>query len=34
VRATTDWTGPDGARFEVTVRDIIYQPERAGDLHR
>lgn len=31
---TIDWTRPDGARFEVTVRDIVYQPERAGDLHR
>jgi len=29
-----DWTGPGGARFEVTVREIVYQPERAGDLHR
>ena len=31
---TIDWTRPDGARFEVTVREIVYQPERAGDLHR
>lgn len=29
-----DWTRPDGARFDVTVRDIVYQPERAGELHR
>lgn len=29
-----DWTGPGGARVDVTVRDIVYQPERAGDLHR
>ena len=29
-----DWTGPGGGRFDVTVRDIVYQPERAGDLHR
>ena len=29
-----DWTGPNGARFDVTVREIVYQPERAGDLHR
>jgi regulator of nucleoside diphosphate kinase len=29
-----DWTRPDGGRFEVTVREIVYQPERAGDLHR
>ncbi|MFC5461959.1 nucleoside diphosphate kinase regulator [Massilia niabensis] len=31
---TIDWTRPDGGRFEVTVREIVYQPERAGDLHR
>jgi regulator of nucleoside diphosphate kinase len=29
-----DWTRPDGGRFEVTVREIVYQPERAGELHR
>lgn len=29
-----DWTGPGGARVDVTVREIVYQPERAGDLHR
>jgi regulator of nucleoside diphosphate kinase len=29
-----DWTRPDGGRFKVTVREIVYQPERAGDLHR
>ena len=29
-----DWTGPNGARFDVTVRKIVYQPESAGDLHR
>jgi regulator of nucleoside diphosphate kinase len=29
-----DWTRPDGGLFEVTVREIVYQPERAGDLHR
>jgi regulator of nucleoside diphosphate kinase len=29
-----DWMGPGGARFDVTVREIVYQPERAGDLHR
>ena len=28
------WTRPDGGRFDVTVREIVYQPERAGDLHR
>lgn len=34
VGETIAWTRPDGGRFEVTVRDIVYQPERAGDLHR
>lgn len=29
-----DWAGPGGGRFDVTVREIVYQPERAGDLHR
>jgi len=29
-----EWTRPDGGRFDVTVREIVYQPERAGDLHR
>ena len=29
-----DWTGPGGGSFNVTVREIVYQPERAGDLHR
>ena len=28
-----DWTGP-GGHIDVTVREIVYQPERAGDLHR
>ena len=28
------WTRPDGGRFEVTVCAIVYQPERAGELHR
>ena len=29
-----EWSRPDGGRFDVTVREIVYQPERAGDLHR
>jgi regulator of nucleoside diphosphate kinase len=29
-----DWTRPDGASFQVTVLDVLYQPERAGELHR
>lgn len=31
---TISWTRPDGGRFDVTVREIVYQPERAGALHR
>jgi regulator of nucleoside diphosphate kinase len=29
-----DWTRPDGGRVAVTVREIVWQPERAGELHR
>lgn len=29
-----EWTRPDGALFEVSVLDVLYQPERAGELHR
>lgn len=29
-----EWTRPDGATFTVNVREIVYQPERAGELHR
>jgi regulator of nucleoside diphosphate kinase len=29
-----DWTRPDGGAFQVRVLDIVYQPERAGELHR
>ena len=29
-----DWTRPDGASFRLTVLDVLYQPERAGELHR
>jgi len=28
------WTRPDGAAFQVRVLGIVYQPERAGELHR
>ena len=31
---TIDWTRPDGASFQLTVLDVLYQPERAGELHR
>ena len=28
------WTRPDGAECQVRVLEIVYQPERAGQLHR
>jgi len=29
-----EWKRPDGGAFHVRVLDIVYQPERAGELHR
>ena len=34
VGESIDWTRQDGATFTVTVRELVYQPERAGELHR
>jgi regulator of nucleoside diphosphate kinase len=31
---TIGWRRPDGAAFQLTVLDVLYQPERAGELHR
>lgn len=28
------WPGPGGKAMTVRVTDILYQPERAGELHR
>lgn len=28
------WPGPGGQPMTVQVQQIVYQPERAGDLHR
>lgn len=28
------WTRPDGAPCQVRVTEVVYQPERAGELHR
>ena len=28
------WTRPDGAACQVRVVEVVYQPERAGELHR
>jgi len=29
-----EWSRPNGVLFEVTVLDVVYQPEREGELHR
>jgi len=29
-----DWPGPGGKPLTVRIFDIVYQPERAGELHR
>jgi regulator of nucleoside diphosphate kinase len=29
-----EWPKPGGGFLKVKLRDIIYQPERAGELHR
>ncbi|ORE86394.1 transcription elongation factor GreA/GreB [Oceanococcus atlanticus] len=29
-----EWPSPDGRTLSVTIDEILYQPERAGDLHR
>lgn len=29
-----EWLGPDDRALAVRILDIVYQPERAGDLHR
>jgi len=34
IGSSITWQRPDGATFEATVRDIEYQPERSGELHR
>lgn len=31
---TINWPGPDGRFLQVTIKEIRYQPERAGDLMR
>ncbi|MGE4378022.1 MAG: nucleoside diphosphate kinase regulator [Burkholderiaceae bacterium] len=28
------WPGPGGKTMTVRVQEVVYQPERAGDLHR
>lgn len=28
------WPGPGGTPMTVRVKEIVYQPERAGELHR
>ena len=29
-----EWPKPGGGLIKVTIKEITYQPERAGDLHR
>ncbi|ENY70345.1 transcription elongation factor GreA/GreB [Aeromonas diversa CDC 2478-85] len=29
-----DWPGPAGQPLRVTILEVLYQPERAGELHR
>lgn len=29
-----DWPSPGGESIDVKILDIVYQPERAGELHR
>jgi len=31
---TIEWPGPGGKPLAVRIVDIVYQPERAGELHR
>lgn len=32
--ATIEWPKPGGGFLHVRIEEVIYQPERAGDLHR
>jgi len=32
--STIDWPRPDGGTLHVTVTEIVYQPENAGQFHR
>ncbi|EGM70310.1 nucleoside diphosphate kinase regulator [Shewanella sp. HN-41] len=29
-----EWPGPGGSMVKVRIEEILYQPERSGDLHR
>jgi regulator of nucleoside diphosphate kinase len=31
---TIEWPGPGGKPLAVRIEEILYQPERAGELHR
>jgi len=31
---TTEWPGPSGKPLAARIVEIVYQPERAGQLHR
>ena len=34
VGQTIEWPMPDGATLRLTVHEVIWQPEAAGELHR
>lgn len=34
VGETIEWPRPDGGRMTVQIREITWQPERAGEYHR
>jgi regulator of nucleoside diphosphate kinase len=29
-----DWIKPGGGTLQVRIKEVVYQPERAGELHR
>jgi regulator of nucleoside diphosphate kinase len=29
-----DWTKPGGGTLKVRIKEVVYQPERAGEFHR
>lgn len=29
-----DWTKPGGGTLQVRIKEVVYQPERAGEFHR
>lgn len=31
---TIEWSKPGGGTLQVQIEEVVYQPERAGELHR